>query len=123
MTGGEISGNKVEINGWDKDFASAGGVVVNGAFQKTGGTIYGGEGGEKANTTNKSGYPVASAVVVINPFVNAVAVESVLKCNLTSGPEDILFSDSYKIYTGGTNFTGATSLPNTWLNGVNGWGK
>ena len=105
MTGGEIRGNKV-VGAYDA--ASAGGVIVNGTFQKVGGTIYGSDHGNQnyRNTTEFTALVSAGAAAVINKaatrnpdpaavLTNPDRPEAVVR-DTTTGPDDTLFLDSRK---------------------------
>jgi hypothetical protein len=98
ITGGVISGNKVL---GAKAVASAGAIYTNGAFQKTGGTIYGAEA--EAALRNYSEYTgnVNVGAVLIGNTVSANALPTaVTKRNDTAGPDILLLSDSYKTANG-----------------------
>jgi hypothetical protein len=127
MTGGIISGNSVSgaSNG-----VSSGGVVVSGAFQKNGGTIYGDDAGDAAlrnnNTMTGSGIVKAKSVAVINQATaNPDPTASIgagtesdptrpaaVVRNGTTGPNDSLFVASYK-----------TAKANAGINTVPDWAK
>jgi hypothetical protein len=105
MTGGEIRGNKT-VGAYA--VASAGGVIVNGTFQKVGGTIYGSDHGNVnyRNTTEFTASVKAGAAAVINkaatsnPNPGAALTspdrpEAVVR-DTTTGPNDTLFLDSRK---------------------------
>ena len=111
MTGGEISGNRVTPGSYT--VGSAGGVLISGTFQKTGGTIYGADAGDttRRNITTLIGNR-ASAVFVsgstgANPGTPAAgSVHG--KREDTAGPEVTLFVESYK---SGTSTTAVNTVP------------
>jgi hypothetical protein len=112
MTGGEIYGNKIIGNA--ASVLSAGGVMVNGSFQKVGGTIYGSDADPSlANTTNQTGNIHAGAVAlqVVNQTNGAkitdFSVDTALSDkggaigrDTTAGPDVTLFITSYKPSSG-----------------------
>ncbi|MDR1251352.1 MAG: hypothetical protein LBK62_04205 [Treponema sp.] len=112
ITGGEIFGNKVL---GAKNVVSAGAIYTNGAFQKTGGTIY----GPDAVDTQKKNYSeytgtVNAGVVVIGNTVNAnPALSAVTKRDATAGPDLVLLADSYKTANGSA---GVNTVPNWAMN-------
>jgi hypothetical protein len=110
ITGGTISGNKVL---GAKNVVSAGAIYTNGAFQKTGGTIYGSDA-EIAlrNYSEYTGTVNAGAVVIGNTVAANPARDAVTKRDNTAGPEVILRADSYKTANGSAG-----------INTVPGWAK
>ncbi|MDR0600039.1 MAG: hypothetical protein LBG84_08170 [Treponema sp.] len=88
MTGGEISGNSVQGS---SALPSAGAVLISGAFQKTGGTIYG-TTGASANTTTWTGTVKAAVALPKNSgSASNLAVTAVKKRDATLGVNDRLF--------------------------------
>jgi hypothetical protein len=108
MTGGEISGNKV-IGSTASNVASAGGVMTSGTFQKVGGTIYGGSGGDpsKYNTTTLTGNR-ASAVYVAGDYGANPAGPDTVKREETADPGVTLFVESVK---NSTSVKGVNTVP------------
>jgi hypothetical protein len=94
MTDGEISGNKVENT--TAAVCGAGGVLVSGAFQKIGGTIYGADATDttKRNTTNGLSGNKASAVFIANTTGKNSA--ATVRREDTAGPDVTLFVQSEK---------------------------
>jgi hypothetical protein len=114
MTGGEIFGNKVLGTGatTSNGVASAGGVITNGTFMKTGGTIYGSDNADvsKRNSTAFTGAVRPNAVgVIMSATYTPNASQAKVRENDT-GPWDTLFVDSYK----SSNILAGTNTVPTW---------
>jgi hypothetical protein len=111
MTGGEIFGNKV-IGTPAATVASAGGVLVSGAFQKTGGTIYGNDAGDesKRNKTelNTTGSKVSAIFVSGYASSNPATTGATKIRENTAGPDVTLFVTSSK---SGTSAAGVNTVP------------
>lgn len=99
ITGGEIFGNKVL---GAKNVVSAGAIYTNGAFQKTGGTIYGPDAADtqKRNYSEYTGTVNAGVVVIGNTLSANPALSAVTKRDATAGPDLVLLADSYKTANG-----------------------
>jgi hypothetical protein len=116
MTGGEIYGNTFETPTVSTSAASAGAVLISGAFQKVGGYIYGAEVGDASkrnvNNSNSGNAVKPDAVAVLTPISgNTYPGCSLAKVrDTTTGPADTLFLDSIKA---AYNSLHATSVP-TW---------
>jgi hypothetical protein len=107
MTGGEISGNSAALNGG----SGAGGVLMAGAFQKTGGVI------ENNNITGSVNNSAANILVLTSAAVgnNNPDAGSNFKKTAASDANDTLFIDCVKPATG----TAGTLLIPSW--GASSW--
>jgi hypothetical protein len=80
--------------------ASAGGVLVSGAFQKNGGTIYGSETGLEETRKNKTSLTGNKAGAVFVTNVDGKNPAAAAKRENTTAPEITLFVDSTKSASG-----------------------